>query len=178
MNPNFDRRTMLCTLAGACGLVAAAPLAIAQDKSTGRKRPDPLDRDLVNEYVSIAHSDLEKTRTLLDREPRLVRAAWDWGGGDFESGLGAAGHSGRADIAKLLLDRGAPFELCASAMLGQLEIVRAALETRPSLVSVAGPHGIPLIAHARSGGEAASSTVAYLVALERSLATPNDETGR
>lgn len=172
MTPNIDRRSMLCTLAGACGVLAAAPLAIAQ----GRKRPEPLDRDLVNEYVSIAHSDLEKTRALLDREPRLVRTAWDWGGGDFESGLGAAGHSGRADIANLLLERGAPLELCASAMLGQLEIVQAALETQPSLLNVAGPHGIPMIAHARSGGEAASKTLAYLVALERRLAAPDNET--
>lgn len=176
MIPNLDRRSMLYTLAGACGLLTAAPLAMAQSGSTGRKRSDPLDRELVNEYVDIAHFDLAKTRALLDREPRLVRAAWDWGGGDFESGLGAAGHSGRPDIVELLLDRGAPMELCVSAMLGQLEIVRAALETRSSLLHVAGPHGIPLIAHARSGGEAASETVAYLVEFERRLAKRNGDT--
>ncbi len=173
MYPNLDRRSMLHTLAGTCGVLAAAPLALAQSASTGRTRPGPLDRELVNEYVGIAHFDLAKTRALLDREPRLVRAAWDWGGGDFESGLGAAGHSGRPDIAGLLLDRGAPLELCASAMLGQLDIVRAALETRPSLLNVAGPHRIPLIAHARSGGKAASETVAYLVEFERRLAASN-----
>ncbi len=99
---------------------------------------------------------------MLDAEPRLIRATWDWGGGDFETALGGAAHMGRRDIAALLLDRGAPFDLFAAAMLGELAIVRAALEARPGLARVPGPHGIPLIAHAKAGGPAAVPVFDYV----------------
>jgi ankyrin repeat protein len=99
---------------------------------------------------------------MLDATPRLIRATWDWGGGDFETALGGAAHMGRRDIAALLLDRGAPLDLFAAAMLGELAIVRAALEARPALARVPGPHGIPLIAHAKAGGPAAVSVLDYV----------------
>jgi hypothetical protein len=69
---------------------------------------------------------------------------------------------GRRDIAALLLDRGAPLDLFAAAMLGELAIVRAALETRPGLARVPGPHGITLIAHAKAGGAAAVPVADYV----------------
>jgi hypothetical protein len=57
------------------------------------------------------------------------------------------------------------------AMLGELSVGRAALEARPSLARVPGPHGIPLIAHAKAGGAAASPVLEYvtsvLIQLER-----------
>jgi hypothetical protein len=37
-------------------------------------------------------------------------------------------------------------------MLGQVEIVRAILDAFPDMREARGPHGIPLIAHARKGG--------------------------
>lgn len=69
---------------------------------------------------------------------------------------------GRRDIAELLLDRGAPLDLFAAAMLGELTIVRAALEVRPSLARVLGPHRIPLVAHAKAGGTAAVPVLDYV----------------
>jgi hypothetical protein len=99
---------------------------------------------------------------MLDAEPRLIRATWDWGAGDFETALGGAGHMGRRDIAEFLIERGATLDLFAAAMLGQLAIVRAALETRPSLARVPGPHRIPLVAHAKAGGSAASDVLEYV----------------
>jgi hypothetical protein len=101
----------------------------------------------------------------VEREPRLVNAAWDWGGGDWEMPLGAAAHVGRRDIAEYLLAHGARLDLFASAMLGQVDIVRSALEAFPSALHVAGPHGIPLLAHARAGGPEAAAVVAYLEGL-------------
>lgn len=44
---------------------------------------------------------------LLAQEPALINNAWDWGGGDWETGLGAAAHMGRHDIANYLLKNGA-----------------------------------------------------------------------
>jgi hypothetical protein len=116
----------------------------------------------VNEFVRVAHADLDATRKMLDAEPRLIRAAWDWGGGDFETALGGAAHMGRRDIATFLIDRGAQLDLFAAAMLGELPLVKAALEARPSLARVPGPHGIPLLAHAKAGGPSAAAVLDYV----------------
>lgn len=65
-----------------------------------------VDPRLVEEFVGFAHGDLARVTELLDGEPNLVNAAWDWGGGDWETALGAAAHMGRRDMALLLLERG------------------------------------------------------------------------
>ena len=131
------------------------------------EQPQPISRELVQEFVGVAHGDLERVRTLLEQEPALANAAWDWGGGDWETGLGAAAHVGRKDIALCLLERGARIDLFAAAMLGRLEIVRVVIDTFPDAHRVRGPHGIPLIAHAQAGGEDAAAVVDYLQTLER-----------
>jgi hypothetical protein len=125
-------------------------------------RPDPLAPEAVHEFVRVAHGGFDETRVQLDREPSLVNAAWDWGGGDWETGLGAASHMGRRDIAELLLERGARLDLFAAAMLGRVEIVRAVLNAYPAMRDAAGPHGIPLIEHARKGGAEAEAVVELL----------------
>src|SRR6476619_7562680 len=55
-------------------------------------------RQLVQDFVIYAHSDLGMTKKLLEKEPALVNAFMDWGAGDWESSLGGAGHMGRRDI--------------------------------------------------------------------------------
>ena len=128
-------------------------------------RPPPLDPALVEAFVGNAHGDLGQVRRLLEQEPALVNAAWDWGGGDWETALGAAAHMGEPEIALFLLERGARLDLFAAAMLGWVDVVRAALAARPELRDVPGPHGIPLIAHAQKGGEAAREVVELLEAV-------------
>src|SRR6185437_3311389 len=91
----------------------------------------PLDPELVRDFVSKAHGDLDQVRGLLGEHPELANAAWDWGGGDWETALGAAAHMGRRDIALHLLEREARMDIFAAAMLGHLDIVRAMLEARP-----------------------------------------------
>jgi hypothetical protein len=121
-----------------------------------------LDAKLVQEFVGNAHGDLNRVRALLAQEPGLINATWDWGGGDFETALGAASHMGRRDIAEYLLEHGARLDIFAAAMLGQLDIVKAALAAFPEAVKTPGPHGIPLIAHAQAGGEEAKAVLEYL----------------
>jgi hypothetical protein len=99
---------------------------------------------------------------MLTDEPALVNAAQDWGAGDWETALGAAAHMGRRDIAELLLEHGARLDLFAAAMLGKVEIVRAILDAFPAMRDAAGPHGIPLLEHARRGGEDAAAVVELL----------------
>jgi hypothetical protein len=101
---------------------------------------------------------------MLDREPALVNAAWDWGGGDWETGLGAAAHMGEREIALFLLERGARLDVFAAAMLGYVDVVRGILTEQPETAESLGPHGIPLLVHAQKGGDPARAVVALLEA--------------
>ena len=122
----------------------------------------PIELTLVQEFVRDAHSDLDRVKELLAQESGLINSCWDWGGGDFETALGAAAHMGRKDIANFLLVHGARLDIFAAAMLGKLEIVKAALNVYPDAIKTPGPHGIPLIAHARAGGEEAKAVLEFL----------------
>lgn len=128
-------------------------------------QPEALQPALVQEMVAKAHGDLARVQELLAQEPKLVNAAWDWGGGDWETPLGAAAHTGQREIATTLLEAGARIDLFAAAMLGKLDIVRATLEAFPAALQVPGPHGIPLLVHAKMGGDAAAEVAAYLEGL-------------
>ena len=128
------------------------------------KKPS-LEASLVQDFVGNAHGDLNRVKELLAQESALINSAWDWGGGDWETGLGAAAHMGRRDIAIYLLERGARLDLFAAAMLGNFNIVQATLEAYPEAINVLGPHGIPLLAHALAGGKEALQVYEYLKSL-------------
>jgi hypothetical protein len=136
------------------------------------EKPPAIDATLVQEFIITAHGDLGRVRELLATEPALVNAAWDWGGGDWETGLGSAAHMGRRDIAQELLAHGARLDLFAAAMLGEVEVVRAILTAFPAMRDALGPHGIPLLTHARMGGKQAAEVVALLTAEPETEATP------
>ena len=121
-----------------------------------------LDPATVEVFVGKSHGDLEAVTRLLEDEPALVNAAWDWGGGDWETGLGAASHMSRRDIAEFLIGKGARVDVFAAAMLGYTDVVRSLLDVFPHLVDAKGPHGIPLRAHAEKGGDEAKEVVALL----------------
>ena len=125
-------------------------------------KPAALETTLVQEFVSKSPGDLERVKELLAQEPALVNAAWDWGGGDWETALGGAAHTGSREVAEFLLQRGARLDIFAAAMLGKLEIVKSILKAYPSLAEAPGPHGIPLLAHAQAGGERAKPVTEYL----------------
>jgi len=128
--------------------------------------PLQLDASKVQAFVAGAHGDLDVVRSLLEEEPTLVNAAWDWGGGDWETGLGAASHMGRRQIALYLLEHGARLDLFAAAMLGYFEVVTAILSDFPEMREALGPHGIPLVEHARVGGADARAVLELLEATE------------
>ena len=128
--------------------------------------PPQLDSAKVQAFVAGAHGDLDVVRSLLEEEPTLVNAAWDWGGGDWETGLGAASHMGRRQIALYLLEHGARLDLFAAAMLGYFEVVTAILSDFPEMREALGPHGIPLVEHARVGGADARAVLKLLEATE------------
>ena len=126
-----------------------------------------IDLGVVQEFIGKAHGDLNRVTEMLAKEPALVNATWDWGGGDFETALGAASHMGRQDIANFLIKNGARLDLFAAAMLGKLDIVKAALTVYPAAINIPGPHGIPLIAHAEAGGEKAKAVLDFLKSFKK-----------
>ena len=130
------------------------------------EQPKQLDPAKVQAFVANAHEDFEAVRELLNEEPRLVNAAWDWGGGDWETALGAAAHMGRRQIALFLLEHDARLDLFAAAMLGYFDIVSAVLSDFPEMRDALGPHGIPLVEHARAGGADARAVLELLEATE------------
>ncbi len=138
---------------------AAAPSA---PKTAVPDRGPAIVSALVKDFVVAGHGNLPKVKELLLANPALLNACWDWGGGDFETALGGAAHMGRRDIAEFLLASGTRLDIFASAMLGQLEIVKAACTAFPNTSKVPGPHKIPLLVHAQKGGPEAAAVVAYL----------------
>lgn len=176
MSTRLNRRTVLVRAGLGAGAVLALPAAPALGRQPAASTPGvagalpwpgfpQVDPARVAEIVGAAHRDIDRVRELLDQQPELVHAAWDWGFGDRETALGAAAHTGRRQIAELLIARGARVDVFAAAMLGWTDAVRAMITASPGLERSLGPHGIPLLAHAQAGGEPAAATHAYLSTL-------------
>ena len=146
----------------------APPDSAAQPKPSPGPWPGfpQQDRALVREVVGASHRDEKRVRELVDAHPALVNAWWDWGFGDWESPLGAASHVGQRAIAEFLIERGARTDLFAIAMLGHTDVLKVLVAARPGIHKTLGPHGIPLLAHARAGGPAAADTLKYLETLD------------
>ncbi len=148
---------------------AAAPAAQPYDSFPSQ------DAELVREMVGVCHGNLERVTQLLKDAPRLANAAVDWGFGDWETALGAAAHTGRVAIARLLLEHGARADIFAMAMLGRLEAVKAMIADEPGIQRVRGPHGFTLLHHARAGGDAAKPVYDYLSTLpDADVKTPTE----
>lgn len=130
------------------------------------KKPQ-INRQLVQDFVIYAHMDVPMAKKLLDKEPMLVNSFMDWGGGDWESGLGAASHMGNREMAMLLLERGARMDIFCAVMMGQLDAVRAFLTLQPKLIDAKGPHGFGLHFHAQLAGPDADRMLDYLQAVKK-----------
>lgn len=122
---------------------------------------DPLPADLVKEFVIAGHGNFQKVKEMLNATPTLLYAAWDWGGGDFETALEGAGHVGNKEIASYLIGLGARTNLFVLTMLGKTAIVKSYLETFPAYLTARGPHGLTLLHHAQKGGEDAKELLEY-----------------
>jgi hypothetical protein len=167
----LSRRKLLgLSTAGLAGLIAAGSEAellaqTPQAPASVTKRPDPIKSEMVKEFVIAAHGKFDRVKTMLEEEPALLNAVWDWGGGDFEAAIGGAGHMGNREIALYLIERGARMDLFVATMLGHLDIVKSTLVAFPNLLNSKGPHGIPLMTHAKRGGEDAKKVLEYLESL-------------
>ena len=168
----IDRRTFLRASAGliagsamlssALFAQTAAPAAPAAGKPP--PKPPALPPDKVQATVGQAHRSLENVMKLVEETPLLANACWDWGGGDFETPLQAAAHTGGRNIAEYLLSKNARIDIYAAAMLGQLDFVRAVLALNPRAHEIPGPHGFTLLHCAKQGGETSKPVFDWLLA--------------
>ena len=164
-NAPVSRRGFLSN-AAASAVGGAFALALPSEIfSQAPAKPPRLDLSMVEAFVRAGHADLERTKELLAQEPGLLNATWDWGGGDWETALGGAGHMGRKDIALFLISSGARMDIFQAAMLGRLDIVQPMLTAFPHLATSRGPHGITLMKHAEKGGDDAIAVVRFLESL-------------
>ena len=127
---------------------------------------EQINRQLAQDFVIYAHSDLAMVKKLLDKEPGLLNATMDWGAGDWETGLGGASHMGNKEIVSYLLERGARMDLFCAAMMGQIDAVRSFLTLQPNLIDAKGPHGFTLHFHAQVGGDDAQDVLDYLQSIK------------
>jgi len=161
---SLSRRAFLeFSTMSAAGLVFAS--RVAEGRAQSKPKPPALAPASVEEFVRAGHVNLERVKEMLAQEPGFLNATWDWGGGDFETALGGAGHMGRKDIATFLLSQGARMDIFVAAMLGKLDIVKTVLTAFPNLAQSKGPHGFTLMYHAQKGGEEAGPVVKYLESL-------------
>jgi len=161
MLDSVSRRTFLATGPA----LAALPL---QTSAPPPSVPDLFPTqpvELVKEMVGVSHGNFDRVKQLVEARPALAKAAWDWGFGDWESAIDAASHVGNRPIAEYLISKGARPTLFTATMLGQLDVVKAAIAASPGIQRTRGPHGITLLAHARFGGDKALDVRKYLESL-------------
>jgi len=160
----FSRRNFLgLSTAGAAGILLAPKFHFEQTQQPNK--PPALQADLVKEFVIAGHGNFDRVKELLEQQPGLLNATWDWGGGDFETALGGAGHMGRKDIAEFLINKGTRMDIFVATMLGKLEAVKAMLVAYPEQIKSKGPHGLTFLHHAKKGGEEAAPVLKYLESL-------------
>jgi hypothetical protein len=185
MSNVWSRRALLKLAATAAAVplawVRSQPPASAAESAdaAGTQNPEPLPDafptqppQLAREMVTVSHFDLQRVKELVEARPSLARAAWDWGFGDWESGLGAASHMGNRPVAEYLISQGARPSLFSAAMLGHVEVVKAMIAASPGAQRIRGPHGISLLAHAKAGGEQARLVFEFLKSLGDADAEP------
>ena len=112
---------------------------------------EPLDQNLVKDFVVAGHKNLPLVKEMLNEHPNLIYASYDWGHSDYEEAIEGAAHLGNKEIANYLISKGARVNLFTLAMLGKTNLVIPKLEEYPELIFAKGPHGFTLLHHAKVG---------------------------
>ena len=134
-------------------MVPAGLLIFPQQLSAQEVKPAVLSATLVKDFVGKAHRDMDAVLKMHKEIPTLLNAAWDWGGGDFETALGAASHVGYIELVNYLIEQGAQMNFLTLCLLGKTEMVNVMLTDYPFLLNMKGPHGFTPLHHANQGGE-------------------------
>lgn len=163
----MNRKSFINRVAITAGGALTLPYLLnAQTTAPGVKQtpPDAIPPEKVRDFVGASHGKFDVVKQLLTEFPNLLYCSWDWGGGDFETGLEASGHVGNKEIAHHLLELGGRPNIFVMTMLGKTELVKPILEAYPQFLNAKGPHGLTLLHHAQKGGEDAKELLEYLKA--------------
>ena len=119
----------------------------AQGKPVTRDDTNGVPWTQVNQFVRLAHIDLEKVKQLCQDTPALLntRASWD------ELAVEAGAHVGRVPIASWLADRGAAISTCTAVLLGMAEKVKEAIAADPLCLHERGAHDIAILSYTAWG---------------------------
>jgi hypothetical protein len=151
------------TLAVAGTVLLPSATLFSQDAK--QEKPAPISLEVVKEFVGASHGKFDRVKQMLEENHLLLHVSYDWGGGDYESGIEAAGHVGNKEIANFLLSKGARYNVYLASMLGHLETVKQILTFNPGLLNSKGPHGFTMLHHANKGGEESAPVAEYLKSL-------------
>ena len=157
----FTRKEFISSFLG--GIVVLPTIIHGQQNPNQRpEKGPPLDKELVKEFVGVAHRDFTKVKSMYEANPDLINSVHNLGGWDWEDAIGAAGHVGQREMALFLLEKGARPTICVAAMLGNLDLIRSFVQAYPAMKDAVGPHKISLVKHAKAGGEHALPVLNYL----------------
>lgn len=156
----ISRKKFLLSTFTISGAVFMPKIVMANDEERLQ-----IDTVLVKEFVGTAHRNMDRVVEMHKTNPTLLNAAWDWGGGDFETALGAASHVGYIELVHYLIENGAQMNFLTLCLLGELDQVKAMLTNYPFLIHMKGPHGFTPLHHAINGGDDALPVKEYLESL-------------
>jgi hypothetical protein len=144
----------------AASFAAIPAIAGIKNKERGNDKIPPLTPEMVFEFVRVAHGNLERTKEMFEKEPMLINASWDWGGGDFETALGGPSHVGNRDLVNYLLDKGARIDIFCAAMLGENGVVSSLIKRNSAIVNAKGPHQLSFLYHIAISGDVNMAAIA------------------
>ena len=153
----MNRKSFLASFGLAGGMILTGDLTAKKEKN-----PMPLDSDLVREFVVAGHNDLNKVKKMVKEIPRIINCSWDWGGGDYETAMEGAGHTGNEEVVSYLIERGARPNIFTLAMMGEYELVKNWIGKYPELLTSWGPHGYSLLHHAQLAVKNADQLINFL----------------
>jgi uncharacterized protein len=119
---------------------------------------NPVTQDEIDGFVGACHGDFATVERMLSQHASLATSPATWG----ETPIQAAAQMARLDIAGLLLQAGAPLDICTAAVFGMADKVHEMLAADRSLSQTTGAHGFPLLYYPAVAGR----TDIALMALE------------
>jgi len=105
-------------------------------------------QSIVDEFVGVCHGNAARVRELLAEYPELATTDASW----IETPIQAAAQLANREIADMLIERGAPIDICTAAVFGMKDKVEEMLSADPALRSATGAHGIPVLYFPVVGG--------------------------
>jgi hypothetical protein len=145
--------------------------AFERDYEAPKFRPswkkEQISRLMLQDFIIFAHSELEMTQKLLDREPGLLNGAVDWVVATLKLHWEALRTWGVGTSSIFCSNEAQRIDIFCAAMLGQLDAVRSFLTLQPTLIDAKGPHGFGLHFHAQVGGDDAKQVLDYLQSIKQ-----------